>query len=265
MDPAIRHMRELDYQEGRAASIGTVGPTPEEIFDRYRRSSWPRCFPKEMLFRSLGRLDGRNVLDFGCGEGELSTQMAKLGARVTGIDISPGLIDLAKRRAAADHVQDRTEFLVWDVLEKPLPEARFDLITGLAVLHHVNIPAILPVLWASLKPGGKAVMIEPLALSPFLRKLRSKVPFHGEASPVEHPLTRQELDLIVSGLGHARVHYYELFGRLHVLVHGRPQRPFLMFLGSIDWPLLALLPFLRRFAGECVIVATKGALQEGNG
>jgi SAM-dependent methyltransferase len=218
-----------------------------------------------MLFRSLGQISGKEILDMGCGEGELSTQLAKLGARVTGIDISPELIEVARKRAAADAVQDRTEFLVWDILEKPLPEERFDLVTCSAVLHHVDIGKFLPVLWASLRPGGIAVMIEPLGLSPWLRKLRAHVPVNTEASPGEHPLTRQELDLVLGILGDARVNYYELFSRLQVFLPNRNKidrgHPFtkaaLVSLGSVDRFLLGTLPFLRKFAGEAVIVGRK--------
>ena len=257
--------KELEFQAERAAKIESVTPTPNYVFERYRKSSLPWVFPKEMLFRSLGQLSGKEILDVGCGEGELSTQLAKLGARVTGIDISPELIEVARKRATADAVQEHTEFLVWDILEKPLPEERFDLVTCSAVLHHVDIGSFLPVLWASLKPGGIAVMIEPLGLSPWLRKLRAHVPVNTEASPGEHPLTRHELDLIVGILGNARVSYYELFSRLQVFLPNRNRidrghsftKAALVCLGGVDRFLLGALPFLRKFAGEAVIVARK--------
>ncbi len=256
--------KELIFQADRAAKI-EVKPTPEYIFERYRKSSQPGIFPKEMLFQSLGNLAGKEILDMGCGEGELSTQLARLGAKVTGIDISPELIDVAQRRAEADGVVDRTEFLAWDILEKPLPENRFDHITCSAVLHHVDIPRFLPVLWASLKPGGVAVLIEPLGLSPMLRKIRSRVPVHTDASPGEHPLTREELNYILEILGNARITYYELFSRLQALLPNRNKidrghavtKAALVFLGSVDRALLAILPFFSRFAGEAVIVARK--------
>lgn len=257
--------KELEFQAERAAKIESVTPTPDYIFERYRKSCLPWIFPKEMLFRSLGQFSGKEILDMGCGEGELSTQLAKLGARVTGIDISPELIEVARKRAAADAVQERTEFLVWDILEKPLPGERFDLLTCSAVLHHVDIGKFLPVLWASLKPGGIAVMIEPLGLSPGLRKLRAHVPVHTEASPGEHPLTPQELDLILGILEDAHIDYYELFSRLQVFLPNRNKidrgHPFtkaaLISLGCVDRFLLGILPFLRKFAGEAVIVGRK--------
>ena len=257
--------KELAFQSKRAARIGTVVATPDRIFERYRRSPLPWIFPKEMLFRSLGPIEGKEILDIGCGEGELSTQLAKLGARVTGIDISPELVEVAKQRAVADQVQDRTTFLVWDILDKPLPKERFDLLTCSEVLHHVDIPAFLPVVWSTVKSGGKAVMIEPLGLSPTMRKLRRYVPVHTDASPGEHPLTRQEFNLILSTLGGARVTYYELFARLHAFFRRghRLERVLLVALGRIDRLLLGLFPPLQKYAGTVVIVAQKGSRTQG--
>ncbi|HVB34918.1 MAG TPA: glycosyltransferase [Patescibacteria group bacterium] len=83
-----------------------------------------------MLFRSLGPLSGKEILDVGCGEAELSTQLARLGASVTGVDISPELVEVARQRAVADGVRD--------ILETPLPEERFDLAACSAVLRHGN-------------------------------------------------------------------------------------------------------------------------------
>lgn len=45
-------------------------------------------------------LDGRELLDFGCGIGRLATALAARGARVTGVDLSPEMIAEARRRAA---------------------------------------------------------------------------------------------------------------------------------------------------------------------
>jgi 2-polyprenyl-3-methyl-5-hydroxy-6-metoxy-1,4-benzoquinol methylase len=266
MDSRNQEMeKELAFQAERAAKFGKIMPTPDYVFERYRKSSLPGIFPKEKLFRSLQDMQGKQILDMGCGEGELSTQLARLGARVTGIDISPELIRVAQRRAELDGVQNQTEFLVWNILEKPLPENRFDLITCSAVLHHVDIRQFLPVLWASLRPGGVAVMIEPLGLSPWLRKLRARIPVNTDASPGEHPLTRQELNHIVEVLGNARTTYYELFSRLQVFLPNRNRidsgHPFtkavLISLGCVDRFLLDRFQFCRSLAGEAVIVGRK--------
>jgi len=51
-----------------------------------------------VLWRFAGDVAGRDVLDAGCGTGYLSRQLAARGARVIGVDLSPNMIDIARRR-----------------------------------------------------------------------------------------------------------------------------------------------------------------------
>ncbi|HYE15375.1 MAG TPA: class I SAM-dependent methyltransferase [Pyrinomonadaceae bacterium] len=56
---------------------------------------------------------GDRVLELGCGDGSLSCFLARRGLRVTGIDISPGMVEEARRRARSEGVE--AEFRVGDV------------------------------------------------------------------------------------------------------------------------------------------------------
>src|SRR6185295_6459413 len=47
---------------------------------------------------------GKDVLDLGCGSGEVSLEAARLGARVTGLDIVPEMIDIARAEAERAHL-----------------------------------------------------------------------------------------------------------------------------------------------------------------
>src|SRR5947208_16303026 len=50
----------------------------------------------------LGDVRGKNVLDLGCGEGGYARELAKRGARVTGVDGSPRLVEVARSRSTID-------------------------------------------------------------------------------------------------------------------------------------------------------------------
>lgn len=260
-----RIKQELAYQAERAAQIGDINSTPRYIIERYRKSKLWWVFYKEYMFKQIGDLNEKEVLDFGCGEGELSTQLAKLGARVTGIDISPELIQIAKKRAHMDGVLDRTDFIVGEITQSPLAKNRFDIIVCYAVLHHVDIHSVLPLVIASLKKGGMAIIIEPLALSPILRRVRDLVPVGTDASPGEHPLDKEDLDLIIGSLSSCRIRFFDLFGRFQILFPNRNRidkghsftKAALVFLGTLDYVLLSVFPFLSRFCGEAVIVGRK--------
>ena len=77
-----------------------------------------------LLERELSEagLQGRSVLELGCGRGELSADLARAGAvRVTGMDLSPDNIEAARRGASEDGLSDRVDFQVGNAAEADLP------------------------------------------------------------------------------------------------------------------------------------------------
>ena len=104
-------------------------------------------------------LDGRTALDVGCGAGLLTEPLARLGARVTGIDATPEVISVAREHAAAMRLE--IDYRVGDVQEL---DGQFDLITSLEVIEHVADPgAFLKALAGRLAPGGLLILSTPNA------------------------------------------------------------------------------------------------------
>ena len=83
-------------------------------------------------FRRLLPGPGRATLDLGCGEGRFSRELAAAGHRVTGVDVSPDLVELAQ---AADPTGT---YLVADAKSLPFAEATFDLVVAFNVLSCVD-------------------------------------------------------------------------------------------------------------------------------
>src|SRR3954449_6883114 len=81
-------------------------------------------------------LEGKSALDVGCGAGLLAEPLARLGAKVTGIDASPDLIAVAREHAAAIGLE--IDYRAGDVQTL---DARFDLVTAMEVVEHVADPA----------------------------------------------------------------------------------------------------------------------------
>ena len=100
-----------------------------------------------------GEIQGRTVLDFGCGKGEQVVECAQHGAaRVIGLDIKEEWLRLAAERIAAAGVDDRC-LLATDYHEP------VDVILSLDAFEHFADPAgILEQMAALLKPGGKALV-----------------------------------------------------------------------------------------------------------
>lgn len=102
-------------------------------------------------------LAGRQVLDVGCGGGLLAEAMARRGARVTGIDLAPESLQVARLHALeagidVDYLQIAAEALAGT------DAGRFDLVTCLEMLEHVPDPSsIVAALARLVRPGGDVI------------------------------------------------------------------------------------------------------------
>lgn len=112
-------------------------------------------------------LPGRSLLDIGCGSGALAASLAAGGAAVTGIDSNPAAI-----ARAAGAVPDG-RFSVASGQSLPFADAAFDGAVLLNSLHHLPDPrAALREAARVVRPGGRLVVIEPLAEGSFFAALR---------------------------------------------------------------------------------------------
>jgi 2-polyprenyl-6-hydroxyphenyl methylase/3-demethylubiquinone-9 3-methyltransferase len=102
-------------------------------------------------------LQGKTALDVGCGAGLMAEPLARLGAKVTGVDASSELIAVAREHAQAMELD--VDYRAADVLEI---EARFDLVTCMEVIEHVAEPArFVGALAKLLAPGGLLILSTP--------------------------------------------------------------------------------------------------------
>lgn len=103
-------------------------------------------------------LFGKRVLDVGCGGGILSEAMAKLGATVTGIDITDKPLEVARLHAEQSGLNiDYQQTTIEDFLQKQTAcnAEKFDVITCMEMLEHVPEPlSIIQSCQALLKPNG---------------------------------------------------------------------------------------------------------------
>ncbi len=99
-------------------------------------------------------LAGKSVLDIGCGGGILSESMAKLGANVTGIDMSEAALNVAKLHQHESGTAINYQLLTAEELAEQNP-GQYDVVTCLEMLEHVPDPLSIVAAAAKLiKPDG---------------------------------------------------------------------------------------------------------------
>ncbi len=108
----------------------------------------------ELIDKTVGGLKGKRAIDIGCGGGLVSEGMAKMGARVVGVDMAGKALSVAKLHALESGVDvDYREATAEDMAEKE--SGAFDVVTCLEMLEHVPDPKSVVAACAKLaKPGG---------------------------------------------------------------------------------------------------------------
>src|SRR6185295_11384877 len=131
IDHSSRQERERDFHNeifaadtrARAAKFYAVHRSSQAAFDRLVHD----------------RAAGKDVLEYGCGRGSATFDLAAAGARVTGIDISDVAIDLATRRGAELGIAEHLRFCVMDAEQLGFEDGAFDLVCGSSILHHLDL------------------------------------------------------------------------------------------------------------------------------
>jgi SAM-dependent methyltransferase len=134
----------------------------------------------ENIIRQIGEIDGKTILDAGCGTGGWAVWLAKQGAYVYAFDISPRSIEITNLRAQVNGVANRVSAEVFNIETNwQFDESVFDIVLLNAVLHHVQDHKMLEVMNNAhrvLKKVGKAIAAEPIGNSPLFEKIKYMVP-----------------------------------------------------------------------------------------
>ncbi len=109
----------------------------------------------ECAFELFTPTEGMKVLDAGCGTGNFSMKMARLGVRVEGVDLSEPMIGYANEKAAASEYRDRLRFHVGDLYALDFPDDSFDAVLSMAAFEfiHDDMKALKEFMRV-VKPGG---------------------------------------------------------------------------------------------------------------
>ena len=232
------------------------------------------CTSPEMrhIRQKLCDLNGKTLLDIGCGLGEASVYFALEGAGVTATDISPGMCEAAGKLAAANGVVIETH--VSAIEDLGLGARQFDIIYTGNTLHHADIGATLRNILPHLKPDGLFVSWDPVAYNPIINLYRAVATQVRTVD--EHPLRLRDIRQITSHFKRAEVSWFWLTSLLVFILMVAVQfrnpnkerfwkkvideadswawlyRP----LAALDRGLLAMLPFLRPLCWNVVIIAS---------
>jgi SAM-dependent methyltransferase len=150
------------------------------------------------------RVRGGRILDVGCGPGWTSSFLARDGYRVLGVDISEGMIAIARERCARDNVE--ADFVVGDMEDFNVGLSEFDGALFFDCLHHCTAyPQALANSYAHLRPGGYVLLMETTWLHRFSPHARR---FSRQFGVTELGFTRRQLRQSLRAAGFRDVEFF---------------------------------------------------------
>lgn len=191
------------------------------------------------------------VLEYGCGPYSYASLMLPHGARVAGIDISP--VALRQYRERVARVRPGAAMpCVMNAEALGFADASFDLVCGNGILHHLDIAAALAEVARVLKPGGRAIFLEPMGHNPLLRLYRHITP--NLRTPDEHPLVAADFTTARRFFTRVETRFFHFQSLLAVPFRPMPFFDFMLAaLDRSDRAVLDRFPSLGRYAWAVVL------------
>ncbi|HEX9406551.1 MAG TPA: class I SAM-dependent methyltransferase, partial [Thermoanaerobaculia bacterium] len=111
-----------------------------------------------LMLRMLGDVAGRTILDLGCGEGGYSRELARRGARVTGVDGSERLVTVARERAHSERVDVQYVCANASALQDIGNESFDFVVAAMSLMDVEDYPAAVREAYRILVAGGELLM-----------------------------------------------------------------------------------------------------------
>jgi SAM-dependent methyltransferase len=197
--------------------------------------------------RFVGREARGRVLEIGCGTGAWTRCLVRTSLTITSIELSQDLLAVARTEGRP------VRYACADGEHLPFADDSFDVVSGLSILHHLEIEAALREVFRVLKPGGKAWFSEPNMLNPQIM-LQKNIPvlkrWAGD-TPDETAYFRWSLNRRFRQAGFSRVEVTPS-DFLHPAIPAIAAR-------AMDWTgrQLERIPGLREIAGSLIVHAEK--------
>jgi ubiquinone/menaquinone biosynthesis C-methylase UbiE len=158
------------------------------------------------------------LLDVACGGGLVVCAFAKTVRHATGIDMTPAMLEQARKNQAAQGVSNVT-WQLGDVLPLPFPDGSFSIVTSRFAFHHFLDPfAVLKEMKRVAKPGGKVMVVDsapaPDRADAFNRMEKLRDPSHVRAMPADEHKSLYAR----AGLPEPRLTWYRLESEMEALI-----------------------------------------------
>jgi SAM-dependent methyltransferase len=206
-------------------------------------------FARRMKMLSNHLHVGMKVLELGCGTGYFTRELARSGAHIVAVDVSPELLEIARAGCSTANIS----YEIQNVCAMSYPDVIFDSVVGSSVLHHLDIQEALREIYRVLKVSGTIYFTEPNMLNPQIA-IQKNVPWVKRKlgdSPDETAFFRWPLRRLLkqTGFGDVRIDPFDF-------LHPKTPSPLVNSVNAIG-RFLENVPVVSEFAGSLYVRAVK--------
>ncbi|UGS23983.1 bifunctional demethylmenaquinone methyltransferase/2-methoxy-6-polyprenyl-1,4-benzoquinol methylase UbiE [Flavobacterium channae] len=153
-----------DSELGKKEQVAQMFDTISENYDGLNRvisfgtdAKW-----KKKILKMVAAREPKTILDIATGTGDLAILFANSSAtEIIGLDISQGMLDIGKKKIAAQNLDSRIQMVLGDGENVPYPDNYFDTITvAYGVRNFENLEKGLSEILRTLKPNGQLIILE---------------------------------------------------------------------------------------------------------
>lgn len=153
-----------DSDLGKKEQVAQMFDTISEGYDNLNRVislgidvKW-----RKKVVQLVNAIAPERILDIATGTGDLAILLAKSNrAAITGLDLSAGMLEVGRKKVAAEKLNDRIEMVLGDSESLPFADNHFDAITvSFGIRNFENLEQGLAEILRVLRPGGRLVILE---------------------------------------------------------------------------------------------------------
>lgn len=184
------HWREVWRNSSYKIDTGFIGRMLRQRIVKVGGLSDTRFIFNSIVKKEIKNISGLKMLDAGSGPGLNSIYLAKLGAKVSLLDIAPEALDIAKQYF--DEMNLKADYVVGSIFSMPFADESFDVVWNTGVLEHFE-PELrkkaFSEMFRVLKKGGKILTLNPYLHAPIYLKMKALADSKGQwQAGVEYPL-----------------------------------------------------------------------------
>ena len=210
--------------------------------------------------KMIGGISKKDVLEYGCGNGWLTAELASIGGKIYSFDISEEAIKTANLFLSKHNLSQNVCLKKMSGEELEYPDNSFDVVVGFAILHHLDLDKAIPEIYRVMKPSACAYFAEPLGTNPLINFYRKLTPEFRTVD--ESPIVLDEFKVYVKKFRKWSHEEYYLTALLplflsHVPVLRNFAGKLMLPLMNLDKKLLIMMPILGKFAWYSIFTLHK--------